>query len=65
MLGNQLLYSNPAKLWIVAIMLFNMTSRELFVKYNFALPSIVAVERLLLLGKDALKPKQSELRGEH
>ena len=46
-------------------MLFNMTSRELFVKYNFALPSIVAVERLLLLGKDALKPKQSELRGEH
>ena len=64
MLANQLLYFNPAKFGEVATLFFYMTLRKLFVKCNSALPFIVAVE-LLLLGKNVLKPKQSELRREH
>ena len=38
---------------------------ELLIKYNTAVPSSAAVERLFSLGKDVLKPKRSGLSDEH
>ena len=37
----------------------------LFVKYNTALPSRAAVERLFATGKDVLRPKRPGLSDEH
>ena len=43
----------------------NATIKDLFVKYNTALPSSAAVERLFSIKKDVLKPKRSGLTDEH
>ena len=45
----------------IATLLSSTTLRELFVKYNTAIPSSAAVECLFSLGKDVLKPKRSGL----
>ena len=50
---------------VIAMLLSSTTLRELFVKYNTAIPSSAAVERLFSLGKDVLKPKRSGLSDEH
>lgn len=39
--------------------------RNLFIKYNTAIPSSAAVERLFSLGKDVLKPKRAGLSDNH
>ena len=49
----------------IAMLLSSTTLRELFVKYNTAIPFSAAVERLFSLGKDVLKPKRSGLSDEH
>ena len=49
----------------IATLLSSTTLRELFVKYNTAIPSSAAVECLFSLGKDVLKPKRSGLSNEH
>jgi hypothetical protein len=41
------------------------TFSDLFVKYNTAIPSSAAVERMFSMGKDVLKPKRSKLSDEH
>ena len=49
----------------IATLLSSMTLRELFVKYNTAIPSSAAVERLFSLEKDVLKPRRPGLSDEH
>ena len=49
----------------IATLLSSTTLRELLVKYNTAIPSSAAVERLFSLGKNVLKPKRSGLSNEH
>ena len=39
--------------------------KKLFVPYNTSLPLSAAVERLISMGKDILKPKRSSLSDEH
>ena len=46
---------------ILATFAIHEKLKLLFVKYNTALPSIAAVERPFLTGKDALRPKRAGL----
>ena len=39
--------------------------KDLFLKFNTAIPSSAAVEKIFSLGKDILKPKRSELSDAH
>ena len=43
----------------------NNAFEQVFVRYNTAIPSSAAVERVFPLGKDILKPKRCGLSDEH
>jgi len=43
----------------------NSQFRDMFIRYNTAIPSSAAVERIFSIGKDIFKPKRSGLSDEH
>jgi len=43
----------------------NSQFRDMFIRYNSAIPSSAAVERIFSIGKDILKPKRSGFSDEH
>ena len=58
-------FDEPPTKTILATFATHEKLKLLFVKYNTALPSNAAVERLFLTEKDALRPQRAGLSDEH
>ena len=63
-IAESFLHETPAKN-ILATFATHTKLKLLFVKYNTALPSRAAVERLFSTGKDVFRPKRPRISDEH